>query len=105
MNNLSKQEVQELLLTSKDGWDSTGNADLDYALYNFFQSDNGIQSTNEAVLVANEHMLNKYHNVNGDVQLKFLKDIFYSFLPYCEEHNDYDAVQQINTKLLQTLNK
>jgi hypothetical protein len=65
----------------------------------------GIQSTDEAVLVSNDYMLAKYHTVNGDVQLKFLKDIFNSLLPYCEQHNDYDAVQQINTKLLQTLNK
>ena len=78
-------------------------ANLQSALTNFFT--NGVQSTDEAVLVANEHMLHTYHTVNGDVQLMFLKDIFYSLLPYCEEHNDYDAVQQINTKLLQTLNK
>jgi hypothetical protein len=65
----------------------------------------GIQSTDEAVLVSNDYMLAKYHMVDGDVQLKFLKDIFNSLLPYCEQHNDYDAVQQINTKLLQTLNK
>jgi hypothetical protein len=65
----------------------------------------GVQSTDEAVLVSNDYMLAKYHTVNGDVQLKFLKDIFNSLLPYCEQHNDYDAVQQINTKLLQTLNK
>jgi hypothetical protein len=65
----------------------------------------GVQSTDEAVLVSNDYMLAKYHMVDGDVQLKFLKDIFNSLLPYCEQHNDYDAVQQINTKLLQTLNK
>ena len=65
----------------------------------------GIQSSEEAVLIANDYMLAKYHSVDGDVQSKFLRDIFYSLLPYCEEHNDYNAVQQINTKLLQTLNK
>jgi hypothetical protein len=102
---MTKQQLQELFLTSKDGCGSTGNADLDYALYNFFQSDNGIQSPQEAVLIANDYMLPKYHTVDGDVQLKFLRDIFYSLLPYCEKNEDYKAAQQIHTKLLQTLNK
>ena len=105
MTNLTKHEHQDLLLNSKDGSDSTGNANLDYALYNFFQSDNGIQSPQEAVLVANDYMLAKYHLVDGDVQLKFLEDIFYSLLPYCKEQNDYKAMQEIHTKLLSTLKK
>jgi hypothetical protein len=78
-------------------------ANLTTAYTNFITI--GVQSTDEAVLVSNDYMLAKYHMVDGDVQLKFLKDIFNSLLPYCEQHNDYKAVQQINTKLLQTLNK
>lgn len=103
MKYLSKQQLQEMLLTSKDGDDSTGNPDLDYALYNWGQR--GVQSTEEAVLVANNWMLDRYHQVNGDVQLKFLNDIFYSLLPYCEEKQDYKSMQLIHTKLLQTLRK
>ena len=105
MQYLSKQQVQDLLLKSKDGSDSTGNPDLDYALYNFFQTDRGIQSTEEAVLIANDYMLANYHIVNGDVQLKFLNDIFYSFLPYCKERKDFKSIQKIHTKLLKILSK
>jgi hypothetical protein len=105
MNYLSKKQVQDLLVKLKNGSDSTGNADLDYALYNFFQTDRGIQSTEEALLIANDWMLNRYHQVDGDVQLKFLEDIFDSLIPYCKEKKDFRAVQKIHTKLLTTFDK
>jgi hypothetical protein len=105
MNYLSKKQVQDLLVKSKNGSDSTGNPDLDYALYNFFQTDRGIQSTEEAVLIANDWMLNRYHQVDGDVQLKFLEDIFESLIPYCKEKKDFRAVEKIHTKLLRTFEK
>jgi hypothetical protein len=95
-------QLETLPTINKDGSDSTGNPDLDYALYNWAQR--GVQSTEEAVLVAN-WMLERYHQINGDVQLKYLNDIFYSLLPYCEGEEDYKSMQLIHTKLLQTLRK
>ena len=103
MQYLSKQQLKENLLTSKNGSGSTGNLDLDYALYNW--ANRGVQSTEEAVLIANDFMLERYHEVDGDVQLKYLNDIFYSLLPYCEKRNDYSAMWRINSKLLETFKK
>ena len=98
----TKEELQKSFETNINGSGSTGDEDLDYALYNWVER--GVQSTEEAFLIAN-WMLDRYHGVDGDIQIKYLNDIFYSLLPYCEKRNDYTAVWRINTKLLKTFQK
>lgn len=76
---------------------------LQDALKNY--NTNGVQSTKEAVIIANEWMLGRFYQVGRDVQIKFLNDIFYSLLPYCKEQKDFQAVELITNKLLNTIKK
>jgi hypothetical protein len=64
---------------------------------NFFTI--GVQSTDEAVLVA-KAMIYRYSStsslsVDGDVKLKYLRDIFESLIPYVKKHNDTNAYCEI----------